>query len=230
MIKKLLTAIQEAELNASRAVEAHIDTDINVIGNSAAVLANFNQIKANNAAIFDATEAKGASLTTSSRKNDIRSRLGSETVKLAGVVQTFADDTNDFQLRDDMKVTPSQLQRMRDDEIAPFCQFIYNRASEHTSALREYNLEAADFTRLQTLINEYTAESPKPRNAVSQRKTTNANIAALFADNRKRLKKLDKQIETFRDENPDFVETYFNARVIVDPPKKKNKEPTIANS
>lgn len=224
MAKKLLTAIQEAELNSSRAVEAHIDENISVFRNTSAVLANYNQIKANNAAILDATETKGASLTTSSRKKDLRQRLSDKTLKLAGVVETFADDTKDFQLRDDMKVTPSQFLRMRDDELAPFCRFIHDRAFVHAAELANYNVEAADFTELQTLINEYAAESPKPRTAISQRKTTNANIAALFSDNKKRLKNLDKQIETFREGNPDFVETYFNARVIVDPPVKKKKD------
>jgi hypothetical protein len=217
MARKLLTAIQEAELNASRATEAHIDANIAIIDGIAAFLANFNGVKANNAAILEDAELKGASLTTTSRKADLRLRLCDKTVKLAGVVQTYADDTADFQLGDDMKITASQLKRMRDDEFAPFCRFINHRASEHRAALKDYNLSDADFTELQTLIDDYSAEAPKPRTAISQRKTTNANLAALFKDNRNRFKKLDKQIETLREAHPDFVRTYFSTRETANP-------------
>ena len=217
MAKKLLTAIQEAELNASRATEAHLDENIQIINGIPAFLANFNGIKANNAAILENAETKGASLTTASRKADLRQRLSDKTITLAGLVQTFADDTNDFQLRDDMKITSSQLKRMRDDELAPFCQFIHHRADAHAASLKDYNLKTSDFDALQTLIDEYSAEAPKPRTAISQRKTTNAHLAALFADNRKRFKKLDKQIETLREDNPDFVRTYFSVRTVADP-------------
>lgn len=230
MKRKLLTAIQEAELNASRSNEAHIDENITIIDGIPAILANFKGIKANNAAILAAAEAKGASLTTSSRKGNLRDSLCSETIKFAGVVETFADDTSDLQLRDDMKITLSQLKRMRDDELAPFCRFIYNRALPHAAALKDYNLTAAVFTALLTLIDDYAAEAPKPRTAVSQRKTTNANIAALFADNKKRYKKLDKQIETLRAANPDFVTTYFSNREAAKPlttPKKPKNTPKI---
>jgi hypothetical protein len=217
MKKKLLNAKQEAELNSSRSTEQHIDENITVINTIPAILANFNGIKANNAAILDSAEAKGASLTTSSRKGSLKDSLCDETLKFAGVVETFADDTSDLQLRDDMRITLSQLKRMRDDELAPFCRFIYNRALPHANALKDYNLTPAVFTALLTLIDDYAAEAPKPRTAVSQRKTTNANIAALFADNKKRYKKLDKQIETLRPTHPDFVRTYFSNREVANP-------------
>ena len=152
----------------------------------------------------------------------------------AGVVETFADDTNDLQLRDDMHVTKTQLRHIRDDEFAPFCQFIHTRASAHAAALKDYNIQPADFTELQTLITEYQMESPKPRTTVSQRKTINANLVALFADNKRRYKNLDKQIKTLITQSPDFVNTYFNARKIYDPPTrpedKENGNPEGGNN
>lgn len=226
METKLLNATQEAMLNSNRASEAHIDGNISNISNIPAYLANYNQIKANIAEIISLAETKGASRKVASLKTDLRTRLNDTILQFAGVVETFADDINDLQLCDDMKITLSQVKRMRDDEIAPFCQFIHDRAQSHAAALKDYNIQNADFTALQTLITEYAAEAPQPRTKISQRKAVNAQIADLFKDNAKRFKKLDKQMEKLKAANPVFVETYFNTRLIIDTTSKPKPEET----
>ncbi|MGC2235693.1 MAG: hypothetical protein WA584_06005 [Pyrinomonadaceae bacterium] len=228
MAAKLLNATQEAVLNSNRATESHVDENISIISGIAAFITNYNGIKTNIAGILEFANLKGASRTVALRKNDLRERLGNEVLKFAGVVETFADDTSDLQLLDDMKIKPSQLERIRDDELAPLCQFIHDRAQPHAAALKDYNIQAADFTALQTLISDYSAEVPKPRTIISQRKTNNANIAVLFKDNEKRFKNLDKQIETLRVAHPDFVNTYFTTRNVVDPTPKSKKSKEVA--
>ena len=224
MQTKLLTAIQEAVLNSNRASEAHIDANISIISGIPAYLANYNQIKANIAEIISLAETKGASRKVASLKTDLRKRLNDAILQFAGVVETFADDTGDLQLRDDMKIGLSQVKRMRDDEFAPFCQYIHDRAQPHATALRDYNIQAADFTALQTLITEYATEVPQPRTKISQRKTVNAQIVELFKDNAKRFKKLDKQMEKLKAAHPIIVETYFNTRLVIDTTSKPTPE------
>jgi Carboxypeptidase regulatory-like domain len=218
MAQKQLTAKQEANLNSQRTSEKHIDDNISIIAAIPAFLATFNQIKTNIAAILDGAQSKSASLTgIAAGKTSLRETLSGKIAAIAGVIQTFADDTGNAQLRAEMNITPSRLKRTRDEEIAPLCQFVHDRANAHLAALADYNITAARLAEIQTLINNYSAEVPKPRAAVSSRKTTNANIASLFKENDKLFDKLDKQIETLREDHPDFVNTYFSTREIVDP-------------
>jgi hypothetical protein len=231
METKLLNAIQEAVLNSNRASEAHIDGNISIIGDIPAYLANYNRIKVNIAEILNLAETKGASRKVATVKTDLRTRLNDTVLQFAGVVETFADDINDLQLRDDMKLSFSQVKRMRDDEIAPFCQFIHDRAQPHATALKDYNIQAADFTALQTLTSDYSAEAPQPRTKISQRKAVNAQIVALFKDNDKCFKKLDNQMKKLKTAHPVFVEVYFNTRLIIDTSSKpKPEEPENANN
>jgi hypothetical protein len=87
------------------------------------------------------------------------------------------------------------------------------------AALADYGITQAALDSLQTAINTYSADTPKTRTAISQRKTTTANLAALFDETDRLLKdRMDKLVQTFKAANPDFVQTYEATRRIVKPP------------
>lgn len=227
MQKKQLNAKQEAKLNSFRATEQHVDGNIAIIAAIAAFLATWNKIKANITAILDAATLKSAALTgIAAGKTSVRQALCKLATTVAGLIYTYAVDTKNAQLRDEMNLSYSTINRTRDDELAPLCQMIHDRANANLDALKDYNLNAAKLAQLQTLIDNYSAETPKPRTAISNRKTTNANIVALFKDTDKLFDQFDKQLESLAEENPDFVQTYFSTREIVDPPKKAKKSAT----
>jgi hypothetical protein len=225
-MKKQLNARQEAKLNAYHSTEQHVDANIAIIAAIVAFMATYNKIKANIAAIFDFEQEKSASLTgIAAGKIGVRLALCELAAVIAGLVNTYADDVSDAQLREEMNVPESRLTRTRDDELAPLCQFIHDRAEANLDALDDYNISAAKLAELQTLIDAYRAEVSKPRTAVKTRKITNANLAEVFADTDKLFKKFDKQIESLRKQNPDFVNAYFATREITDPAtKQKNTE------
>lgn len=227
MSNKQLNKQQEAELNSFRATEAHVDANITVINGIAAFMTTYNQIKANNASIIQFEQEKSAALTgIATNKTNLRAALSEETLTISGLVSTYADDIADEQLRAEMNITRTIIRRKRDDELAPFCQFVHDRASAIDPAtLKNYNLTTAKLAEYQTLITSYQTEVPKPRLAISNRKTTNTNLAALFKNNRKLFEKFDKQIESLRESNSDFVNTYFTTRNIIEPTAKSKKSP-----
>jgi DNA repair exonuclease SbcCD ATPase subunit len=227
---KQLNAKQEAKLNSQRSTEQHVDANISIISGIAAFAATYNKIKANIASLLAAVQQKSAALTgIASGKTNFRQTLSSQTVTIAGLVETYASDIGNDQLREEMHITESRLKRTR-DEFAPLCQFVHDRAAEHLDALKDYNLNAAKLAALQTAIDNYKAEVPKPRTAISNRKTTTANIAALLKDNDKLFEKFDKQIESLRADHPDFVNTYFSTRNVINPTAKSKKPKDAAET
>ena len=224
-MNKEMTAIQESKLNMFRTVETHIGDNAAIIADSPAFQTAFNKIKANNAAIQSAAQQRSASLTgIAADKSNLKQTLAKLAATIAGAVFAYAAAEKNQTLKQEMNISVSKLQRARDEELAPRCQMIHDRAETNLAALTDYGINAAQLKNLQTAINNYSAETMKPRQAVSTRKTTRANLAALFRENDDILKnQLDKLIELYRADHPDFVNTYFQTRIIVDPPTRARK-------
>lgn len=221
---KQLNARQEAKLNSFRATEQHVDENISFINQIPAFLATYNQIKGKIASVLDNAQLKSASLAgIAAGKSNSRQTLTTKTVAVAGVVYTYAADIGDQTLQAEMDINQSRLKRTRDDELAPLCQFVHDRAQTHLAALADYNINAAKLTALQTAIDNYKADTPRPRTAVSNRKTTNVNIKTTFKDLDQLFDRFDRQIESLTEDHPDFVRTYFSTREIIDPPTKAKK-------
>jgi hypothetical protein len=231
MQKKQLTKKQEARLNSYRSTEQLVDANLSIIAVFAAFLLTYNKIKANIAAIIVFEAEKAASIAGyASGKNIYRKALCKLAAIIAGLVYTYAEDTENEVLRNEMDLNYSDINRTRDDELPPLCQLIHDRADAIAEDVRkDYNIQTEDIAELQTLLESYSAESPKPRTAVSTRKTTIQNIAAIFHDNDQLFKKFDKQIESLRKTHPDFVTTYFSNREFVNPPTKSKKPKDTEN-
>lgn len=219
---KPLTKRQEAKVNSFRAAESHVDANLSIIAPFAAFVATFNKIKVNIAQILDDASQKTASIAGyAAGKGSLRENLWTLGATIAGLVFSYADDTGNAVLRSEMDLNYTDIKRTRDDELAPVCQLIHDRAAALSpSDMADYNLSAAALTELQTLIDQYKIESPKPRTAISTRKTTAQNIRAVIKETDTLFEKFDRQIESLRTANPDFVNTYLSTREIVDAPKR----------
>jgi hypothetical protein len=102
--------------------------------------------------------------------------------------------------------------------LAPIYQNIDDAGVEHKDALAAYGVTDAKLADLQTAINGYTGEVAKPRNAIVDRKVTKAQIKDLFKQADEILvEQMDKLIEDFAEDNPEFVAQYNAARIIIDP-------------
>lgn len=227
-----INAKQNAKLNSFRATEKHIEDNASVISSTPAFQTAFNNLKAKIAAIVDTAQLKSGSLSgIASDKKTAKQNLCKLASTIAGAIYAYASATGNETLQQSMNLPVTTLMRTRDEAVAPLCQMIHDRAESDLENLKDYGIKSAHLTDLQTAIADYFAKSITPRSAVTNRKTVNANINALFKEADEILKnQLDKLIELFRDENPDFVNTYFSTRIIVDPPSRaKTPKPTGNN-
>ncbi len=219
-----LNAKQNAKLNMYRTTEQHVDDNAAIAGNPAFQTA-FNKFKANNTAIQTVAQQKSATLTgVAADKSNAKQTLCKLAANLAGIVFAYAAANNNETLKQEMNLPVTTLIRTRDEALVPRCQMIHAKATANLSALGDFGIKTTQLDNLQTAIDQYSATTPKPRTAISNRKTVNANLAALFKENDSILNnQIDKLIEFHRTAHSDFVNTYFSARIIVDPPTRARK-------
>lgn len=222
-----MTAKQNAKLNMYRTIESHLADNESIIAVNPAFQTAFNKLKTNNTNIRTTAQSKSAKTTgIAADKSKSKQTLCKLTATLAGAVFAYAAANGDETLKQEMNLPVSKLARTRDEALVPRCQNIQDKAQTNIAALADYGIKKEQLTALQTAIGNYSAETVKPRTAVTNRKTATTNLAAIFKEN----DQLDKLIEQFRPDHPDFVQTYEASRIIVDPPVRirepKTLEPT----
>lgn len=214
-----MNARQEAKLTMYRAVEKHGDNNSTIIAAVPAFQTAFTNFKAKIAAITNTAQLKDTPLTGMVvDKSSSKQTLCEIATDTAGVIFAFASATGNQTLKQEVNFNLSKLLQTRDEQLAPRCQNIHARAIENKDALEDYGITDTKLTALQTAINNYAAETPKPRTALSQRKTLTSNLRQLFKDADAILtEQMDKLVSNFKAANPDFVATYETVRIIIDP-------------
>lgn len=223
---RTLDSRQEAKLNMYDVVRTHCNGNSAIIETNAAFTTAFDEFKTKVAAIESAARISGANLTgiaadKSVSKQDL-SRIASQT---AGLIYAYAAKNGNNTLKQAVNFSASDLLRLKDAEIAPQSQSIHDKGVENLAALADYGVTAEKLADLQAAINSYAQSVPKPRTAIAERSTVKANIKQLFREADTILvEQLDRLIENFRKDHPDFVSTYKAARKIVDPKSKSKPE------
>lgn len=214
-----MNAKQEAKLSMCQGVQVHLDDNASIIAANTAFQTAFNNFKTKVAGVVSTTQLTDLALTgLSVSKKTSKQGMCQLAADIAGIVYAFADATGNSALKAEVDYSLSDLLKVKDSLVAPRCQNIHDKAVENKAALADYGITNAMVTALQAAINSYTETIPKPRAAVSNRKTLNANIVQLFKEiDAILLNQMDKLVITFRTAHPDFVSTYFNVRRITDP-------------
>lgn len=202
-----------------RATEKHCEDNADIIGKTPAFQTVFNTFKAKIADITHTTQQTDVALTgIAVDKSSSKQTLAQIATEIAGIVYAFASATANNTLKQEVNFSYTALLRTKDDQLAPRCQNIHDKASANLAALADYGITPALLTDLQTAISNYSAEAPKPRTAASQRKTMTANLSNLIKEADAVLRdQMDKLVVTFKAANPDFIKTYESTRIIIDP-------------
>lgn len=214
-----MNAIQEAKLTMYRAVEQHCDDNTSIIGSVVAFKTAVGAFKTKIASIIGTEQLTDVPLKGIAEDKTVsKQSLCQLAADVASLIYAYAAATGNNTLREEANFPITKLLRTRDDQLAPRCQNIHDIGDTNLAAVKDYGLSAAILTSLQDAITAYAAQTPKPRTALSQRKTYNANIAALFVEADAILKsQMDKTIVSFKAANPDFVSEYLSNRIIIDP-------------
>lgn len=228
-----MKAKQEAKLTMYRAVERHCDENTSIISTVPAFQTAYNNFKAKIADILNTAQKKDVGLKGIAADKDSRKQALCQIASdVASIIYAYASATSNNTLKEEVNFSLSALQKTRDDQLAPRCQNIHDKGLANIGALKDYGITNANLATLQTPIDNYSAETPKPRTALSQRKILVSNLAQLFKDADAILKdQLDRLAINFKTDNPDFVTQYESNRIIVDTARTTTQlKGTVTNS
>ena len=213
-----MNARKEADLNMQRAVEQHLDTNTTIIAAVPAFVTAFNLSKGISAQIVATIGGQEAVRTGITEDKQVsKDQLIDAALRIAKPTRAYASVIGDNTLRDEVDYSRSELNRLREDQLAPRCQIIYDRAFANKDALKDYGVTDVKLTALLDAINAFSADVPKPRAARADRPVKTANLRDLFRQNNQVLDRMDDLIDNFADDPPDFVATYKQLRKIDKP-------------
>ncbi|WP_460568804.1 hypothetical protein [Flaviaesturariibacter terrae] len=96
------------------------------------------------------------------------------------------------------------------------CAAITERAEHYLPQLEPYKIRLADVAALNADIEELRPLSSQRDALGDEKQTITQSLPRLLQEIQEKLYELDDEISAFMDDDPDFQETYFNARKITD--------------
>lgn len=137
---------------------------------------------------------------------------------IAKPMAVFANDTNDYVLRNEIDFALSDLMSGKDVDVRDRWQLVHDRANTHIVALTAggYGVVAADVTALQTLIDDFVAVESKPRVAKTQSAAATKELKKLFDMLREMKSELIELLTPFALSNVSFYSSVVDGFEIVD--------------
>jgi len=97
------------------------------------------------------TKIKGVTVN----KEALQEAMVSKALEMAHAVFAYADDKDDFTLKEKVDFSRSDLKKGRDSFVMQRCQVIHSEASAIIGSLIDYGIGAADLTELQNRIDAW---------------------------------------------------------------------------
>lgn len=214
-----MDSLQQARLNSYQTIETHCNNNAAIVATIPAFQNAFNDFKAKIVEIIAADRQQNIDLTgITADKAQLKKTLCERASIIAGAIFAFASTNSNNELKQQMNVSLSKLLKTSDNQLAARCRNIHDTGAANLDVLKDYGINAAKLTALQTDIDEYAAAAPKPRAVRTQRKTATGSLRELFKQADQMLEeRMDPLIGLLKETNPDFAATYANAREIDDP-------------
>ncbi|TLX70448.1 hypothetical protein E9993_22285 [Labilibacter sediminis] len=150
------------------------------------------------------------------KKDNLKDVIANKGSMLAGVIHVFALEQGNIDLANSVKLTRSDINRLKETDVYPTVKNVTSKASEHIEPLGEFGLTQELVTEVQTSIEDFNALIGKPRTILSQKYATLGSIEDLFTEGNQILKpKMDNMMTIFRDNEAEFYSGYLSARTII---------------
>lgn len=133
-------------------------------------------------------------------------------------LQSLADHQGNDVLAGKVAYTPTDVSRARDTALAGIANAVVETArglltdASLQAELLNFRLTAALFDEVQTLTDAYNDSIPNPTADAARKKEATDNLAILFPQTDQLIASMDRDVEVFKDSNPDFYAQYQTAR------------------
>lgn len=148
-------------------------------------------------------------------------------MKIANALRVHGRRTNDERLKEVGGITRSYLYGLRDAALPDYCQVVHDTADPIAIDLADYGITPADITDLQDRITAYRQASGDSVGGLAVQVSARIALEAAFRTADDVLKNdLDPLVDMLRETQPDFYNTYIDARVIRDIGVRHENPPT----
>lgn len=214
-----MNANQTAKVKMFKDVVEYCDENTFLIATVAALQTALNLVKAKLVLLDEAAQSSAVPITgIAADKGNRRKIMTDLAIDVASMVFAYASASDNNTLKAEVDYPEYKLTRLRDADAVIVSRTIHDRAVEDIVRLEDYGITPALLASFLTAIEEFETSIPKPRTAIGKRKTQKANVTEFIREIDVILEtQMDKLMSKFRISNPDFYETYFNLREIVDP-------------
>jgi hypothetical protein len=193
------------------------------------ILVQMPQVEAVTAALKTKTETlrrfkNGQVLNrTGSRdaKEVLRTEMMQKGFETAASVRSYAIAIGNRELQMEVTYVYSDLERMRETDVADACQSIHDIAESNIDELADYGVNENSQTKLKDSIILFNVALPETRAGIVDQSTFTARIEQLFGETDVLLFQLDNLATMLRFREPVFYADYFSSRKIVNTGSRK---------
>ena len=158
-------------------------------------------------------------------KREARRKVSRKAIVIAERLYAFASITGNNKLKERVAIRPSEFDTCRDTVVCDYINIIFNAAGQYVSELAKFNVTQEDLDELNRLNDEYSVIIENPRQAVTNKSRVTKYLTDYFKQSDIILKeRLDKLMNYFRENSPDFWHQYKSARKIIDLGHRKRAE------
>ncbi|HMJ47165.1 MAG TPA: carboxypeptidase-like regulatory domain-containing protein [Ferruginibacter sp.] len=175
--------------------------------------AYYTNFKAAVAALFHAMEAQRQDRSGYAKsKATARALLNATLFDLAIKLTAYANFIEDEVLLNKVDFSKSELENATDSEISAIGETLINTATELVAELEIYGITAESIDEDTNVLESYRAAKPKPINARKDKKIATKAIKTAIKTANKFLGKMDVVVLTIAENDPPFVQEYFEKR------------------
>lgn len=137
---------------------------------------------------------------------------------LAGQVRSFAVNTNNIVLLDEVYYTITKLRAMTDANLIINASIIIEKAHQNLTNLTEYGVTPTSLSEIVALLDQFSLKLAQPRNAIASKTEKTQLIKHAFAKTDLLLnQKMDALVIILKFSDPQFYNIYHNNRQITKP-------------
>ena len=160
-------------------------------------------------------EADSTGLTKN--KTGLRGGLIMKILQFSAALMAYATTAKNVELKTKANYTASELKTVPDSVLFDIGVLLMGLSIPIKADLTKYFVGEAEFKEIERLLADFKLAIPKRRVATSVSKASTGNIGEVFKAQDKLLKdEIDALMLPFRFTQPDFFNSYKNARIIVD--------------
>jgi hypothetical protein len=181
--------------------------------------------------ILERAQEVATTVGATAAKNNAFEEMTERTIHISNALYTFGRRKNNEEFKGVLKLSLSDIYRLRENELVQYCTTIRTIAQANTEALAPYTITAEMITALGQSVETYQHNVNSKDTAYSGCKAAREVLSNLFADTDELLTEdIDTMVELIKNNNRDFYNQYNAARTIKDIRSSPKPKVTFAES